>query len=193
MSRAYRIVPVSVSEVLRRDITATDEICTELELLEILPADAMAQLLRDALAKRGFEAEDGSMVRRDGGLAVIVEPDTGKVTIRLEQEKSVEVEGNKSTTVTEGLPAGKMAVVRERLRDAIRRELESRTDSMEQDARRQVSAELEARLGEISQELDEAVNEVTREALKQKAASLGEIRELHEDPQAGSLTIRVAL
>jgi hypothetical protein len=35
------------------------------------------------------------------------------------------------------------------------------------------------------------VNRVTAEALKRKAASLGQIKEMTEDPQAGSLTIVV--
>ena len=35
------------------------------------------------------------------------------------------------------------------------------------------------------------MNHVTREALKQKAAQLGQIKEMTEDPQSGSLTIKV--
>ena len=37
----------------------------------------------------------------------------------------------------------------------------------------------------------EAVNRITAEALKKKAASLGQIKEMTEDPQSGSLTITV--
>ena len=50
---------------------------------------------------------------------------------------------------------------------------------------------LEAQLGDIRKELHQAVNRVTAEALKQKAAQLGQIKEVTEDPQSGSLTIKV--
>ena len=49
-------------------------------------------------------------------------------------------------------------------------------------------------LGEVhrlQKELDQAVNRVTAEALKRKAAQMGQIKEMTEDPQAGSLTIVV--
>jgi hypothetical protein len=39
--------------------------------------------------------------------------------------------------------------------------------------------------------LDQVVNRVTAEALKRKAAQMGRIKEMTEDPQAGSLTIVV--
>ena len=41
----------------------------------------------------------------------------------------------------------------------------------------------------LREELDQAVNRITAEALKQKAAQIGQIKELTEDPQSGSLTI----
>ena len=40
-------------------------------------------------------------------------------------------------------------------------------------------------------ELDKAVNRATAEALKQKAAKIGQIKEMTEDPESGSLTIVV--
>jgi len=46
-------------------------------------------------------------------------------------------------------------------------------------------------LGDVRKEMDEVVNRVTAEALKRKAAQLGQIKEMTEDPQAGSLTIVV--
>ena len=54
-----------------------------------------------------------------------------------------------------------------------------------------MSSELEAALGDISAELDQVVNRVTAEALKQKAGQLGQIKEITEDAENGSLTIKV--
>ena len=40
-------------------------------------------------------------------------------------------------------------------------------------------------------QLDQATNRATAKALKQKAAQIGQIKELTEDPESGSLTIVV--
>ena len=52
MSRAYRI---RVSETVRRVLRATDHVSTQLELLEILPREQMADLLADELERHGFQ------------------------------------------------------------------------------------------------------------------------------------------
>ena len=44
---------------------------------------------------------------------------------------------------------------------------------------------------DVRKDLNDAVNSITREALKRKAAQLGQIKEMTEDPEAGSLTIKV--
>ena len=48
MSRAYRI---TVKESETRHLKAGDEICTDLEILEILPPEDMGTLLRNELAR----------------------------------------------------------------------------------------------------------------------------------------------
>ena len=48
---------------------------------------------------------------------------------------------------------------------------------------------LEGALVDLRGELDRVVNRVTAEALKRKASRLGQIKEMTEDPEAGSLTI----
>src|SRR5436305_9439095 len=65
MSRAYRI---RVSESLNRTLRAEDSVCSQLELLEVLPPEQMAALLREELKGRGFADKDGQLVRTDGDL-----------------------------------------------------------------------------------------------------------------------------
>ena len=55
----------------------------------------------------------------------------------------------------------------------------------------EATEQLEGALADVRKELNDAVNAVTREALKRKAAQMGEIKEMSEDPEAGSLTIKV--
>src|SRR5215475_10230027 len=96
MSRAYRI---TVKESETRHLKAGDEISTQLEILEILPPEDMATLLREELKKRGFdEQEDGTMVRKDGDLTVKVDPCSGEVTVKAETEEQVTVEAKREAT-----------------------------------------------------------------------------------------------
>ena len=51
--------------------------------------------------------------------------------------------------------------------------------------------ELEKHLQEIQPEISQIVNQVTRDALKQKAQQMGTVTEISEDAESGSLTIKV--
>lgn len=192
MSRAYRIrQAVRVQDSLKKDLSASDEICTELELLEILPPEQMAALLEEALHERGFEEEDQAMVRRDGDVTIRVDPKTAALTIEIKGCEEVELQSTKDANVFVDQGKAHADAVAAGLRQAIRKELEQRVEEKTETLQRKVSAELEAQLGDISREMDQVVNEVTRSALKKKAASLGAIKEMSEDPQSGSLTIKV--
>src|SRR5262249_36056277 len=94
MSRAYRI---RVKEALARDVRAEDSIETQLEILEILPPEAMGELLAAELEQRGFERqEDGTLVRKEeGGETITVEPCSGKVTVAAEATGRVDIEGTR--------------------------------------------------------------------------------------------------
>src|SRR3954454_24059182 len=81
MSRSYRI---SVRESVNRVIRAEDRVSTELEILQVLPPEQMSGLLADELQSRGFEREGGQLVRRQDGVTVSVDPDTGTVTVSSE-------------------------------------------------------------------------------------------------------------
>ncbi|MCA9062129.1 MAG: hypothetical protein KDA96_03700, partial [Planctomycetaceae bacterium] len=61
--------------------------------------------------------------------------------------------------------------------------------SREQKLTQQATEELENVLRDLQCELDGVVNRVTAQALKQKAATLGEIKQITEDTENGSMTI----
>jgi hypothetical protein len=188
MSRSYRIcVRESVSRVIR----AEDRVSTHLEILEVLPPEETAGLLADELERRGFRRQgDGTLVRRANGAVVTVEPATATVTATVETAEAVKVEDAKEGRAYD--EAGQHAErVRKSLRQELRRDLEKQVGAKEAALRTEVTDELEAQLGALREELDQTVNRVTAEALKRKAARLGRIKEISEDPQAGSLTIVV--
>jgi hypothetical protein len=187
MSRAYRI---RVRESLRRIIRAHDRVSTQLELLEVLPPEQMAQLLTEELKGRGFEEKGGALVRKQSGVTVIVDPKSGTVTVESAESHEAALEGEKDGRAYDDMgPNAKM--VQKQLREQLRKDLEKQAQQKAAELQTQVTDRLEKELGELRRELDQAANRVTAEALKQKAAQLGQIKEMTEDPQTGSLTIVV--
>jgi hypothetical protein len=188
MSRAYRI---RISESLRRHIQVDDGIQSRLEILEILPPEQTAALLERELEAAGFEQrEDGQWVRVDeDGVEVRVDAQTSTVTVSAKADAELELERERVVTAW----AENDAATRERSQAQLQRELEGEVAQHEKDLQAQVTEALEGKLGDLRKELDQISNRVTAEALKQKAASMGEIQEISEDPQSGSLTIRVKI
>lgn len=187
MSRAYRI---RVRESLKRVLHAHDRVSTQLELLEVLPAEQMAGLLAEELQRRGFQSQGDVLVRTENGVTVTVNPQTGTVTVEAQAAENVHLEAAREDRAFDdmGVHAAK---VQEDLEHKVREDLENQAARGTAELQGQVTQRLEKELGELRRELDNAVNRVTAEALKQKAAQIGQIKEMTEDPQAGSLTIVV--
>jgi hypothetical protein len=190
MSRSYR---VSVRESENRTIRAEDHVCTELEILEVLPPEQMSGLLADELEKRGFEKDPACgtrMIRKQNGVTISVDTETGTVTVAAEAAEETTVEAERADRAYDD--AGPHAkTVRENLKQQVKKDIEKKVGEKTSSLQTKVTDRLEAELGDVRQELDQAVNRVTAEALKRKAAQMGEIKEITEDPQAGSLTIVV--
>jgi hypothetical protein len=188
MSRAYRI---TVKESVTRDIKAGDEISTQLELLEILSPEAMGQLLREELKGRGFrEKDDGTLTRKDGGITVTVDPCHGEVTVKAEAKEKVTVEGTKDANSWDDAGPSRQTVT-DKAREQLRKDLEKKVEKEQERLQTKATDELEKHLHDLQPEIAEVVNKVTREALKQKAAQLGTIKEIAEDDKSGSMTIKV--
>lgn len=188
MSRAYRI---RISESLRRHIVVDDGIQSKLEILDILPPEQTAALLEKELEAAGFEAcEDGEWIRvDDDGVEVRVDAKASTVTVRASADSDLALERERVI----GAYAENDAQSRERGQKALAAELEREAEDHRQGLQAKVTEQLEGKLGDLRRELDQISNRVTSEALKQKAASMGEVQEISEDPETGSLTIRVKI
>lgn len=188
MSRAYRI---RISESLRRHVQVDDGIQSKLEILDILAPEQTQALLERELEAAGFEQrEDGQWVRVDDeGVEVRVDPKQSTVTVSASADRELELQREKVVSAW----AENDATTRERGRQALESELEAEATEREKDLQAEVTAKLEGKLGDLRRELDQISNRVTAEALKQKAASMGEVQEVSEDPETGSLTIRVKI
>jgi hypothetical protein len=185
MSRAYRI---RVRESLKRNLRAKDKVSTQMELLEILSADEMAALLAEELERRGFRRQGKNLVRKQDGVTVTVDTASATVTIEAETEEKVKLEGEKSGWgYNDAGPAEKQT--REVIQKELAKDLDRQAKEREASLQSQVTAKLEAQLDDLRKELDQIANRVTADALKRKAAQLGQIKELTEDPESGSMTI----
>lgn len=187
MSRSYRI---SVRECVNRVIKAEDRVSTQLEILEILPPEQMSGLLADSLEKEGFRREGNLLVKEEDGVVISVDTTTGEVTVSAEASESAKVEGERQGRAYDDI-GPHASQVRENLRQELKRDLDKKVDEKTGELQGKVTDKLEGKLGDLRQDLDKVVNRVTAEALKRKAASLGQIKEMTEDPQTGSLTIVV--
>ncbi|MCC6420893.1 MAG: hypothetical protein IT429_21875 [Gemmataceae bacterium] len=185
MSRAYRIC---VREALNRVIRAEDHVSTQLEVLEILPCEQMAELLAAELEARGFERKGMELVREEGGAVITVDATTATVTVRAESAEQIEIESEHIGWAADQQGEDSRRV-REQVREELKKDLEGKVGKEKAKLQSQVTDRLEAQLGDIKKELNQAVNRVTAEALKRKAAQLGQIKEMTEDPASGSMTI----
>ena len=188
MSRAYRI---TVQESDTRHIKAGDEISTHLELLEILPPEDMATLLRQELKNHGFEErDDGTLSRQDGAVTVVVDPCSGEVTVKAEAAEIVDREVKREASGFNDVGPGENTL-RERVKEQLKQDLDKKFDQEQSRLQNRETEELEKHLNKIQPEISEVVNKVTRDALKQKAQQMGTVKEISEDAESGSLTIKL--
>jgi hypothetical protein len=186
MSRAYRI---RVQESLQRVIRASDHVSTQLEMLEILPADQMARLLTEELERRGFQRRGKVLARRQPGITVQIDPETATVTVQADAEERVELEAQKHAVLDRDQGRAHEKKIRESARQDLQKSLQQQLARKETEVQRQVTDKLEGSLADLRQELNQVVNRVTAEALKKKAAQMGQIKEMTEDRESGALTI----
>jgi hypothetical protein len=193
MSFAYCI---TVRGSIEKIVHVEDGVCSSLELLPILAKDRMRVHLESELARRGFAREpEGDVVRRDAGEGVVVDValESGTVTVRVDAEAPVHVQGERMTFRGIRSTPEQREEARRGMKEILDARLEIDAAWQVEAGRRKATARLEAKLADLKEELDGVVNRVTAEALKEKARQMGEIEEIVEDAETGSLTIKVKL
>jgi hypothetical protein len=184
MSRAYRI---TVAESLSRHVQVDDGVCSNLEVLPILEKDQMGELLAAELEEKGFVREGDHEVRKEkDGVTVKVNVKSGEVAITAEGHVDLNLE-TKRTAIAENPNSPDREKT---LRAAAREQLTREAAAEEEALRRKVTAQLEGKLTDLKDELDQVVNRVTAAALKTRASQLGTVEEIHEDG-SGNMTIKV--
>jgi hypothetical protein len=184
MSRAYQI---RVSESVVRVIHIEDGVQAAIEILPILAKERMAELLADELVRRGFVRDGDAALRSEAdGTEVLVDLVAGTLSVHVSETAELARAGERSQSVIEERVAQAEPAMRERLRAQLEREIQDEADSR----RRALTKRLEDKVRELKAEIDQITTKVTANALKERAAQLGEIESIHEG-EDGSLTIKV--
>jgi hypothetical protein len=188
MSRA---ILIRVSESVVRTVHVEDGVESPLEMLPILPPDRQAEILAKELEGLGFE--------REGDTCKRTEPDGIEVTVDLKNSK-VSVKLGASSDLQETLErqarsyddARDRGSVEDNLRDQVIAELDERLSERTEALRRQVTQQLERKLGDIRTELDGAIGRATVSSLTERAAQIGQVESVLGD-EAGNVTIKVKI
>lgn len=190
MSRAYK---VKVSESICRHICVNDMVKTKLEMLSILPNDCQLEILVSELLKQGFKKKDDTtyILERDDNITISIDLTDSSVTLSLTHDENVSLNKDIEQDVYNVHDSEEGA--KETLAKQVKDTLVKQADSLEEKARKEVTENLERELPSIIKQLDNIVNRVTSESLKRKAATLGEITEIDENPETGSLKIKLRI
>lgn len=182
MSRPYR---VRVAETVRRHVVVEDGVECGLDLLQILPCEEQTQILAEELSRRGFTVT-GDVAGRttDTGVVIEVSLEEQRVTIKKRREKNIVQTADRTLQ-------SNTAEATEDHRAIVRQQAERLIEGQKEADRRALTAELEREIGDLRAELDEVAVKVTQEALRRKASRMGEVESISEDPETGSMTIRI--
>ncbi|HEY2784884.1 MAG TPA: hypothetical protein VGJ05_07910, partial [Fimbriiglobus sp.] len=150
-----------------------------------------AEILRRELKNRGFEEKaDGTLARKDGGLTVTVDPCNGEVSVKSETSDTVDIHVDR-----QGVGFDDVGAIQTQLEAKLRRQakedIETKANQEKAKLQAKATADLERHLDELQPELGKVVNKVTRDALKVKAARMGNVKEIAEDEETGAMTIKV--
>jgi hypothetical protein len=171
-----------------RTVHVEDGVRAPLEVLPVLPAERMAELLARELEAIGFVRDGNLATRVDDGIEITVDLAAGNITVRLAADTSIAAESNRSVrTYDEARDSAE-----ERLRGEALGEIEAKLAAKTEEIRREISARLEGKLADLRAELDAAVGRATVAALTERATQLGQVEEVVAD-DAGNVTIRVKL
>lgn len=186
MSRAYRI---SVKESLSRHVQVEDVVSSSLELLPILAKERMREILAAQLADKGFTREGNTATRKESeGISTEINLETGEVNVVAQGHANLELKTERTAVVDNAVIPEREKLLRETAKASLEREALAEEEAL----RRKITLQLEGTLRDLKGELDGVVNKVTATALKQRAAELGQIEEIHEEAN-GSLTIKVRI
>lgn len=162
MSRGYEVQ----WKTARNTVRAGDEVEIEIDLLCVLDKSEMNAILRAELEKDGWvKNEDGSLSKKDGDVVSTLPQDSNKITVRIDRQKTVVVRGES-----------------EELAEAALKKAEEANEAA---MKKKIIADLLRVEEEAKRSLDGAVQRTYVDALKKRAAKMGQITSVVENVGEG--------
>ncbi|VAW78045.1 hypothetical protein MNBD_GAMMA12-3886 [hydrothermal vent metagenome] len=178
MSQLFRI---QLKTTVSRDISASDSVSYPLELTEILPQSEMLDLFKQSLLNKGWRQEEDGRLSNTGsvGETLVIDLESKTLVARLDSEKNVSTEVSIDQTVDawekeEAQSYGK-SLLDEKVQ-GVENKLDNESNQLQQSLTQQLIDSEQQRM----QLINEAVQDVYRDALTRKAGQLGEIVSVDE-------------
>lgn len=182
MSQLYH---VELKGSVRETIHLHDEIVHQLDLSHILEQEDMKALLRKQLADKGFEKDEEAdewKKSMEDGVELVFNLEEMQVSARLEDSKDVE----KGVSAT-GSAWDHKGQANKNAKHELELQKERAVEEIHREGAQQqqeLSKKLEAGEEERMLEINQMLQEVYAEALKEKAQSMGDVMEVHEGTSA---------
>ncbi|MBN2576082.1 MAG: hypothetical protein JXP73_16080 [Deltaproteobacteria bacterium] len=192
MSKTYRC---KVRVDLKERVRARDAVEYEIDLGRVLGKQEEGELWRQKLREAGGVEKDGKIALDVGGVAVEVDPATGKVTAEVKADDDVEVHLDEERRVWNAQDSAEAA--QKRAQATAEQEARERMAAEKTAAQGALDGHVRGQLGraapEIVRRLREVRAEVEKEAVVRKAQRLGTVLGTHEsrDEATGDRTLTV--
>lgn len=178
MSKLYHI---QLKSQVSRHIDATGSLSYPLELATILPEADMQGLFEQALLDQGWEKQPDGTLTTVGPAGELLTADLENKTVQallgVEKEVLKEVEVNEQVDALNHADAQHQG---RHLLENARQKVDAELAALDEKLRQQVQQQLLDSESQRLRLLHEAVQQTYAEALKQKAAQLGDITSIHE-------------
>lgn len=185
MSQTYTLELAQVEVVA----SGCDSITTKLSSLSVLPDTEMRECLGKVLAESGYELVDqgeGRMARNVDGCRMEIHPDTLEVRVTVEREVAQE-EVVRVKVRSYGPDQKRQQDRVENLAKAV----QGKQQQLSAEMSREATAELAKALPAARREIDAVNHRWLSEALKRKAAQIGEVQRIEENDAERTLTISI--
>lgn len=189
MSRAYHI---EVREAFEIQVTGTDRIESQLQLLKLVNEDRLRQLICQELESEGFVESNGSWEKKvlkdeRGEVNLIIDPQTGKIQVCSRVVRAGKFVAARSEVI---MDSPEQAMVREEeLRQLAKKDAEGETKAQTAQADKVAGDLLENALPMARETVNKLTHRVTVRALKEKAEAMGRVQSVEEDSGNRRLTI----
>ncbi|MBL8916630.1 MAG: hypothetical protein JNM17_38370 [Archangium sp.] len=162
------------------EVSESDHLEIDVRLLPILESDRLHEILREELAKRGWELQpDGSMQKPFGDGIATIEKDSSTIRLVVKEKQKVEAEAEATGRAKEEDKAAQQAVEDKAAAEA-QQKLDTRKAIAKQEMIRKNLEKLEKVQEQLQKEVDDVSGATTKRSLLERAQQLGTVESVTE-------------